>query len=155
MYVKVNDGAVQVYPYSIDQLRADNPNTSFPNEPSEESLAGWSVFPVEHQAQPDYDNETQRIEHSNEPVLVDDKWVITKTVVNLTDEQIAANQASRDLGAANKARRKRNDLLAETDWMGMSDVTMSADWATYRQALRDVPAQAGFPHTIDWPSKPE
>jgi hypothetical protein len=112
-------------------------------------------FPVEHQAQPDYDNETQRIEHSNEPVLVDGKWVITKTVVNLTDEQIAANQASLDLGAANKARRKRNDLLAETDWMGMSDVTMSADWATYRQALRDVPAQAGFPHTINWPSKPE
>ena len=39
--------------------------------------------------------------------------------------------------------------------MGLSDVTMSSDWATYRQALRDVPSQSGFPHDITWPEKPE
>jgi len=155
MYVKVNDGAVQVYPYSIDQLRADNPNTSFPNEPSEESLAAWNVFPVEHQAQPDYDNETQRVEHSAEPVLVDGKWVITKTVIDLTDEQIAVNQSNLDAGAANKARQKRGALLEATDWYGLSDVTMSTEMAAYRQALRDISLQAGFPHTINWPTKPE
>ena len=55
-------------------------------------------------------------------------------------------------------RRQRNQLLAETDWMGNSDVTMSADWKTYRQALRDItkttPADDALSN-ITWPTKPE
>ena len=55
---------------------------------------------------------------------------------------------------AEKERAKRNELLADTDWRASSDLTLSTEWATYRQALRDVPAQAGFPNTITWPTKP-
>tara|TARA_Y100001954_G_scaffold214254_1_gene243554 strand:- start:11 stop:286 length:276 start_codon:yes stop_codon:yes gene_type:complete len=55
-------------------------------------------------------------------------------------------------------REERNILLAETDWMGNSDVTMSADWKTYRQALRDItkttPADDQLSN-ITWPTKPE
>ena len=55
-------------------------------------------------------------------------------------------------------RNQRNQLLAETDWMGNSDVTMSADWKTYRQALRDItkttPADDQLSN-ITWPKKPE
>ena len=55
-------------------------------------------------------------------------------------------------------RRQRNQLLAETDWMGNSDVTMSNDWKTYRQALRDItkttPADDALSN-ITWPKKPE
>ena len=55
-------------------------------------------------------------------------------------------------------RMQRNNLLAETDWMGNSDVTMSADWKTYRQALRDItkttPADDELSN-ITWPTKPE
>ena len=55
-------------------------------------------------------------------------------------------------------REQRNRLLAETDWMGNSDVTMSADWKTYRQALRDItkttPADDALSN-ITWPKKPE
>ena len=55
-------------------------------------------------------------------------------------------------------RAQRNSLLAETDWMGNSDVTMSADWKTYRQALRDItkttPADDALSN-ITWPKKPE
>ena len=42
--------------------------------------------------------------------------------------------------ALNKLREERNQLLVETDWMANSDVTMSDDWKTYRQALRDLPS---------------
>ena len=154
MYVKINNDVVKQYPYTIDELRADNPNTSFPKEPSEEMLNSWDVYSVGFQAQPDYDSSTQRVEHSAQPELIDGEWIITKTVVDLTDEQIEANQVSLDLGAANKVRRKRDGLLAETDWYGLSDVTMPAEIATYRQALRDVPAQDGFPHNVVWPTKP-
>ena len=52
-----------------------------------------------------------------------------------------------------EVRAKRNQLLSETDWHGMSDLTMSDAWKTYRQALRDVGAQAD-PNNITWPTKP-
>ena len=58
--------------------------------------------------------------------------------------------------AARDARLKRNCLLIETDWMAGSDVpsTVFTDaWKTYRQALRDLPAQSGFPD-VDFPTKP-
>ena len=55
-------------------------------------------------------------------------------------------------------RRQRNILLAQTDWMGNSDVTMSADWKTYRQALRDITKQTPADDSLSniiWPTKPE
>ena len=51
------------------------------------------------------------------------------------------------------AKSLRNQLLAETDWMANSDVTMTDAWKTYRQALRDLPAADGFPD-VDFPTKP-
>ena len=50
-------------------------------------------------------------------------------------------------------REERNKLLAETDWMGMSDVAMTTRWQTYRQALRDITTQSD-PFNITWPTKP-
>ncbi len=51
-------------------------------------------------------------------------------------------------------RIKRNTLLAETDWWAVSDRTMTQAETDYRQALRDVPEQEGFPVNITWPTKP-
>ena len=59
---------------------------------------------------------------------------------------------------ASEAREKRNALIAETDYMAMPDYPLDdekkAAVFAYRQALRDVPEQAGFPRQIDWPVKP-
>lgn len=57
---------------------------------------------------------------------------------------------------ANAARIKRNLLLSETDWTQAADVPQATKdfWAPYRQALRDVPEQSGFPTEIVWPVKP-
>ena len=54
-------------------------------------------------------------------------------------------------------RRQRNQRLAETDWSQMADTPQAIrdKYAAYRQALRDVPQQAGFPDNIVWPTKPE
>ena len=51
-------------------------------------------------------------------------------------------------------RIERDSLLADTDWTASTDVTMSDEMRTYRQALRDVPSQAGFPDDVTWPVKP-
>lgn len=72
----------------------------------------------------------------------------------------APAQPSQDEVVAKKiadARAERNRLLSETDWTQAKDVpdSVSTKWAAYRQALRDVPQQAGFPDNIQWPSKPE
>ena len=51
-------------------------------------------------------------------------------------------------------RAERDRRLAETDWRASSDLTLSADWATYRQALRDVPSSATSLDDVTWPTKP-
>ena len=71
-------------------------------------------------------------------------------------EHEAAYQASLDADVAERNRTKRDTLLAETDWTGMSDVTMLSAMTTYRQALRDITAHADWPNLDDddWPTKP-
>jgi hypothetical protein len=55
-----------------------------------------------------------------------------------------------------EVRVERNRLLAASDWTQLADAPVDqAAWAAYRQALRDVPQQAGFPDNVVWPVKPE
>lgn len=64
--------------------------------------------------------------------------------------------AGADDRAAEEVRTKRDSLLAESDWTQVADAPVDkAAWATYRQALRDIPEQAGFPNEVTWPTKPE
>lgn len=151
MFVKIKDGAIAQYPFSLQQLRLENPNVSFSKNPSDESLAAYGVYRVGYQAAPEYNRLTERLVHSDQPSLIDGEWVLTKTVVSLTDEQIEFN---RNLKAAD-VRNQRNELLAKTDWTQISDAPVDKTaWASYRQALRDISAQEGFPYSISWPEKP-
>ena len=70
------------------------------------------------------------------------------------DAEEAAWAAGADDRAAADARDKRNGLLAATDWTANSDVTMTTEMAAYRTLLRNLPAQADFPTTINWPTAP-
>jgi hypothetical protein len=64
-------------------------------------------------------------------------------------------EAIPDDEVAGQVRAERNALLAASDWTQLADSTADKTaWATYRQALRDITAQAGFPWTIDWPAQP-
>lgn len=57
--------------------------------------------------------------------------------------------------AAEQVRGRRDSLLAQSDWTQVADAPVDqAAWAAYRQSLRDIPAQAGFPNTVTWPVKP-
>lgn len=70
-------------------------------------------------------------------------------------EQEAEYKAQKDAEQAKNVRQTRNDKLKECDWTQLADSTADKQaWATYRQALRDVPNQAGFPWTVDWPETP-
>lgn len=166
MYVKVKDGVVQQYPYAIELLHSENPNTSFPKELNESALNEYGVFSVGYQAQPSYDKLTQRVEHSSEPVLVSGEWVISKTVVDLTDEQKIEISDRINAEAASNIRDKRDKLLTKSDWVTVKAVDQNAQdglgiqvpqvWLDYRQALRDITNHSNFPNLedSDWPVAP-
>tara|TARA_Y100000310_G_scaffold20871_1_gene20217 strand:+ start:1009 stop:1299 length:291 start_codon:yes stop_codon:yes gene_type:complete len=88
---------------------------------------------------------------------------------SLTREEVVAishnpewRAASDELMRYAALRKERDRLLAETDWMANSDVTLPAAWKTYRQELRDLPAtttpdfdENGKLTGVTWPTKPE
>jgi hypothetical protein len=85
--------------------------------------------------------------------------MVNGNLVAMTDTEIATANSERDDYINNllpvDVRNQRDSLLASTDWMALSDVTMSSEMTTYRQALRDLPSQDGFPSSVTWPTKPE
>jgi hypothetical protein len=100
---------------------------------------------------------------------VDGKWytkhilgpVFTDTtddagnVTSAADNE-AAYKAAKDAEQAKSVRQQRGEKLKDSDWTQVADATVDkAAWATYRQALRDVTGQEGFPWTITWPTQPE
>ena len=71
-------------------------------------------------------------------------------------EQEAAYQATLDAATAETNRATRDAKLAETDFYALTDVTLTAEMTTYRQALRDITTHANWPNLNDddWPTKP-
>ena len=89
------------------------------------------------------------------PVFIDQ---VVDGVTTTAAEQEVAYKASKDAEQAKSVRSTRDTKLAECDWRVIkaaeTATTLNAAWATYRQALRDVTAQSGFPWTITWPDAP-
>jgi len=79
-----------------------------------------------------------------------DDWGTTWSAVSAKKTELVNAKPMADL------RAERDRLLAETDWMAGSDVTLADAWKTYRQALRDAPAQDGVTglDNVTWPTKP-
>jgi len=79
-------------------------------------------------------------------------------MVTLTAEEIAEREAyERDVLPGlqmDELRRQRNQLLAETDYLALSDSTLTDEMRAYRQALRDLPANTADPANPVWPTKP-
>lgn len=139
-HLKITNGQPEIY--SIEQLRRDNPNTSFPTVLSDALLAQWDVYPYTVQDQPSVDYMTQTVTPTS-LAQVNGAWTQGWEVSNLSVEDAGRN-----------IRSHRAMLISQTDWMALSDVTMSPEWAAYRQALRDITEQAGFPFAMVWPPKP-
>ena len=99
---------------------------------------------------PSYDIFTERVEEST--VETPTEIRTTYSVVPLTEEEIPVVEER----LTYLIRRDRNNRLTETDYMMLSDTpSPTQTWLDYRQALRDITEQAGFPQNFTWPEKPE
>jgi hypothetical protein len=108
MYILLKDGNIAKYPYSINQLKQDNKNVSFPANISEDILAQFEVYPVVPAEYPQVDYTKNVIEET--PNLVNGVWYQDYTVVDATAEQIAERKAELNAQAeANRAEAYRNE----------------------------------------------
>lgn len=145
MYLKYKDGLV-VFPYSLGQLKKDNPNVSLPATPTREQLAAYNMYEVAVGPNPGSTD-------VNYAVLAApfqdsaDNWYVSYNVI----------QRPQDVAEEN-IRKKRDEKLATCDWTQIPDSPLTdekkAEWATYRQALRDITADSDFPYNITWPTEP-
>lgn len=135
---------------SVSDYREMFPNTSFPaSGPDVKFLQENSCLPVcVFKA---YDSLTEKL--ASAPPYIEDGQVFTIAVEPLTNSEIEANTESQWA----KIRSQRDLLLSSCDWTQLPDVPFveqaRQEWATYRQALRDVTSQAD-PYNIEWPVAP-
>jgi len=150
MYIKLTNGTPTEY--TIGQLRRDNPNVSFPKQIPTETLATFDVYPAVVADMPSYTERTQTVTQDATPTQVDGVWTYGWTVSDKSSDEI---QEYDDLKASN-VRIQRDLKLSATDYLALSDNTLSAAMTTYRQVLRDITTHTNFPYLedADWPVKP-
>jgi hypothetical protein len=147
MYLRIIDETIN-YPYTIKELREAYPNVSLPAELSEEALSDWGVYSVTSTQMPnDY---TKNITEGT-PVLTDGVYYQNWIIVNATESEINYRLENQ----WEEIRLIRNELLKESDWTQLSDVSQTIKdlWIVYRQELRNITNQQN-PFNIEWPIKP-
>jgi len=148
-------------------LMRENANMSFPASWNDNVYEALSVDPVYPTNAPSPSEDFKMVVRNGVEQDSESRWVWAWQEIDMFQEytdgegntvtvqaQKDAKTAADTAKLAARERSTRNALLAETDHYALSDVTMSDDMKTYRQALRDVPQQENFPGTITWPTKP-
>jgi hypothetical protein len=152
------------------QFRASFPNTSFPRVLTVEILSDFGYDPILEAPQavttPPYEiSQRAGIEEVNGQWFT--KYIVGPVFTDYVDEdgntvtaaeQEAAYRQRIDEEAAKRVRQDRNNRLGDCDWTQLPDSPLDADaklaWQLYRETLRMVPEQPGFPHNVEWPEEP-
>lgn len=136
------------YPISRAFIRSSYPHVSFP-----EFFENYEMFDIVHNSSYPEQIEGFRIIEA-QPIIVDGRWI-----KQFKHEEIAkvVSSSFNDLrDAAINVRRNRLIMLKDSDWTQGKDIPdeVSLRWQPYRQALRDITTQPGFPYDIIWPEPP-
>lgn len=145
MYLQIQNDEAR--PYSLSQLKADNPLVGFPKDPTEDLLSDYGVFPYTRTPRPEYDPLTQICNDGLNFFEDGGRWFLGYEVV---DKEPKA--------AANSVRQARNEVLRETDIQVVrhleKGLPVPNEWVAYRESLRNIPQQPGFPFSVVWPTMP-
>ena len=166
MQIRIRETGAVMYE---SEFRALHPNTSMPQQLSEELLNDFGADVVFEGPQASGGTVYQYSQRDGVE-QIDGKWytkyVLGPTFTNTEGfgdipaktaaENEAEYKAMRDTEQAANVRRTRDATLAECDWTQVADAPVDkAVWATYRQSLRDITTQSGFPWTVTWPVEPQ
>jgi hypothetical protein len=159
MLAKIENGVVTQWPLGEHFIQTANPNTSFAFPLNDETITEFGFARFEYSDPAMYDAEFQEAKEIT-PVLngavATQAWeIVEKYSTEEKAAYIVKRDADREIAQAISVRTQRNAKLSASDWTQVADSPVDqAAWATYRQALRDVTSQAGFPWTIEWPVAP-
>ena len=155
---------------TISEFKADHPNTSFPKQITTQILDSYGYDAVLNGAAATV-TAPYGVSVRDGVEEIDGQWftrfvagpIFTDTtdedgnVTSAADNE-AAYRARVDSDAAERVRADRDKRLAACDWTVLTDSPLTTakktEWKTYRQALRDISAADGFPHTMSWPTEP-
>jgi len=139
----INNGAV----VQVGEHRDVFPMTSFAGEPTDDWLAENDCMKVSD-TKP-FNSRTQKLVQC--APYIEGSLVYTVTV----DQQNAQGLNETNESVARMVRLDRNRRLSESDWTQLADAPVNREaWLAYRQALRDIPNQEGFPWEVTWPEEP-
>lgn len=139
-------GSIEQYPYDLFNL---SKTVSLPDNPSPALLSAYSVVVVEPTPKPNIDHTKNVTEDL--PTVIDGKWAQQWLVTDASEEEIVERTATKSASV----KAERNRLLAESDWTQLPDVHVDREsWAAYRENLRTIKSQPGFPWEVNWPEPP-
>jgi len=151
MYLKVS-GSTITYPYSVQNLKNENPSISFPTIIADSLLESFNIYKVEAKNS-GYDSDDTKDVTEVTPTLSGSVYVQTYNITDADEETINKRREIK----WSEVRSNRDSLLSECDWTQFNDSPISGstltDWQTYRQSLRDITNQS-TPYDITWPNKP-
>jgi hypothetical protein len=151
MYVKIENGVVKKYPYSITQLITDYSNVSFPTPLTDELLESFGVHSV---LETPHDSDYTKNYEELEPQLSGSNYVQVWNISDASEEEINTRKDEK----WGEIREIRNTLLQQSDWTQFQDSPISGskliEWQTYRQQLREITSQSN-PYDLSWPVRPE
>lgn len=146
MYAKIIDGALVKYPYSIEEMRIENPEVTIDDEPTYEQLMACSAYPAKRGLPPTRSSRTH---------------AFTTSFTENGDGSVTIIFVSHELDrrvAELNMRDARNSALTRCDWVMTrafeEGTPVPENYITYRKALRDLPNQEGFPYDYVWPEEP-
>jgi hypothetical protein len=151
MLIQIQEGKPTGHAVLESNFRQLFPNTSFPKflTPKAVESFGFGMYDFASQPKPGKYQKVVEVE----PVK-DEQGIYRQTwaVVDMNDEEKIAE----DERKAEEVRSERNEKLLASDWTQIADVPVDKQaWSSYRQALREVPDQVGFPWSVEWPTQPE
>jgi Phage tail assembly chaperone protein len=137
----INNQTFSIY-RSHAEIRLAFPQVSMPGVLTDEVIESLDIASVTQTLQP-----SEYVVEELPPQKVDGVWTQQWSVRPPTELETETKAA--------EVRSERNRLLTECDWTQTLDAPVNREaWATYRQQLRDVTAQGGFPWEVEWPSMP-
>lgn len=150
MLIQIKDGKPFGHAVLESNFKQLFPGTSFPQFLTAEDVEpfGFGMYDFTSQPQPGKYEKVVEVE-----AVKDAQGIYRQTWAVV--EMDTAEKAAEDERKAAEVRAERNAKLAQSDWTQVADAPVDkAAWATYRQALRDITVQPGFPWNVTWPDDP-